>query len=238
MPREEADFLHDQGFSNENRSYKLFTFSRLRGRSEFNRDNQTLTFYNKVHFSLSSVLDDVIKKTANFLMLSHEFLLNGQPIQVDQISYESYPIHKSVIKVKALSPITVYSTFSRRNGQKITHYFNPEDKAFEHLIEENFVRKYEAYTKQSLPGDQLISFSPVRVGHRDKVVTRYKNIWITGWLGTYELKGEPEYLKFLLNAGLGAKNAMGMGMCIPIEESEEKKKRGKNNVVGTNYSCW
>ena len=46
----------------------------------------------------------------------------------------------------------------------------------------------------------------------DKVVTRYKDTWLTGWTGRYALSSAPETLTFLYNAGLGQRNTAGFGI--------------------------
>ena len=105
------------------------------------------------------------------------------------------------------SPLTVYST-DREFGR--IYYFNPEEKEFYERINENFYRKYEAYYG-------VRPFSPIQMEKIEeiparKLVTRYQGVYITGWYGTYELRGERKYLDFLYQAGLGSKNAQGFGM--------------------------
>ncbi|MBO8138272.1 MAG: CRISPR-associated endoribonuclease Cas6 [Desulfotomaculum sp.] len=219
FPQQEAAFLHDIGFQHQKRVYKLFTFSQLQGRSHYDKKNKTITFNDKIVLSISSILPNLIEKTANNLLLSKNLQIHGKEVEVKEVEFKDFTIpEKGIIHVKAVSPITVYSTFEKRDGSKITHYFKPGGKGvFEHLIEENFVRKYEVFTGEKLPKQALIGIKPLRVTDRDKVVTKYKGTWITGWLGEYELSGQPEHLRFLLSVGLGAKNSIGMGLCLPMD---------------------
>lgn len=219
LPQQEASHIHEHGFQHKNRLYKLFCFSRLQGdRTHYDKDTKKLTFHKMITLSISSIIPDIIEKVANSLMLSGSVQFHGQKITVDSINFEKLNVTQDVLVVKAVSPITVYSTFEKRNGSKITHYFTPFDKVFEHLIEENFARKYEAFTGESLEHEkELISITPIHVTKRHKVVTNYKKTWVTGWTGTYELKGRPEYLTFLLNTGISAKNSSGFGMVLPVK---------------------
>ncbi|MTI80794.1 MAG: CRISPR-associated endoribonuclease Cas6 [Firmicutes bacterium] len=217
FPQEEATFLHDIGFKHQKRVYKLFSFSQLQGRSNYDKKNKTITFADEVVLTVSSILQNLIEKTANNVLLSKNLQINGQKVNIQGIEFRDFTIPEDgVIHIRAVSPITVYSTYKRRDGRKATHYFKPEDRGvFEHLIEENFVRKYETFTGEKLPQQSLVGLKPVRVTERDKVVTRYKGTWITGWLGEYELSGRPEHLHFLLSVALGMKNSIGMGLCLP-----------------------
>lgn len=217
LPQKEATFLHEHGFQHQNRTYKLFVFSSLQSSNiTYDKETKKLTFYDKLYLSISSIIPDIVEKTANFLLLSEDLEMNGVSLKVESLEFDKLEVQDNEIVVRALSPITVYSTFERRDGSKITHFFSPFDKVFEHLLEENFIRKYEAfYNKPFAEEGQVLSVEPIQVDSRDKVVTNYKSTWITGWKGMYRLKAKPEYLSFLLNTGLGSKNSIGFGMIRP-----------------------
>lgn len=217
MPQEEATYLHEQGFQHQNRTYKLFVFSSLQSpKVIYDKLTRKLTFYDKVTLSISSIIPEIIEKTANFLLLSEDLQMSGQSLKVDSLEFDKLEVEDRELIVNAVSPITAYSTFERRDGSKITHYFTPQDKAFEYLIEENFIRKFEAFYNQPFEDEgQVLTIEPIQVNKWDKIVTNYKGTWITGWKGKYRLKAKPEYLTFLLNTGMGPKNSLGCGMVLP-----------------------
>lgn len=217
LPQEEAAYLHDQGFQHSNRTYKLFVFSSLQSpKVIYDKKTKKLSFHEKITLSISSIIPDIIEKTANSLLLSEDLQISGQHLKVDSLEFDKLRVQEGVLNVKAVSPITVYSTFERRDGSKITHHFTPRDKVFGHLIEENFIRKYEAFSKKPIEEQgQVLTVEPIQVNKWDKVVTNYKGTWITGWKGKYRLKAKPKYLSFLLNTGLGAKSSLGFGMVLP-----------------------
>ena len=218
LPQEEAAYLHDQGFQHQNRKYKLFVFSSLQSpNAAYDKKTKKLSFYENLSLSIGYIITGIIEKTANFLLLSEDLQINGVSLKVESLEFDKFEVQDNEIVVRSVSPITVYSTFERRDRSKITHYFSPFDKVFEHLLEENFIRKYEAFYNKSLEDEgQVLSVEPIQVDSRDKVVTNYKSTWITGWKGIYRLKAKPEYLSFLLNTGLGSKNSLGFGMIRPI----------------------
>ncbi|WP_340084434.1 CRISPR-associated endoribonuclease Cas6 [Siminovitchia sp. FSL H7-0308] len=219
FPQQEASYLHDQGYHYNNRTYKLFCFSKIKAKKTvYDNSTKKITFHDRISISISSILPELIEKTTNQILTTENLLLNGEKLTIDSIQFSQNSVTTNSLQVKANSPITVYSTYEKRDGSKITHYFSPHDPVFEHLIQENFARKYEAFTNESLEHEkELLSIRPVRVTNRDKVVTKYKNIWITGWTGIYEIKAKPEYLSFLLNAGLGSRNSSGFGFISPFQ---------------------
>lgn len=219
LPQEEASYIHDQGYQHNNRIYRPLCFSKISSpETTYDKRTRNLTFNNQIRLSISSIIPEIIEKTVNNIIISENLHIHGQRISVETVNFDKNIVTTSTLIVDAISPITVYSTFEKRNGTKITHYFTPRDKVFDHLIQENFARKYEAFTGESLENEkELLTIKPVHVNEKNKVVTNYKNIWITGWTGVYELQAKPEYLSFILNTGLSAKNASGFGMVVPAK---------------------
>lgn len=212
LPKRDANFLHDHGYSHGKRSFKGFTYSRIMGRPRFHSKDKTLTFRDEISLSIASFSHQFIEEIANNLLLAGEVSLHHTPLTVREISYDDHEINRDQIIVQAISPITVHQTFETRTGEKITHYFTPFDHLFSHLLEDNFARKFEALYDIKLPQKSLIRVKPLNVTNRDKVLTSYKGFWIEGWLGKYEVYGKAEYLSFILSTGLGSRNSMGHGM--------------------------
>ena len=61
---------------------------------------------------------------------------------------------------------------------------------------------------------------PLKVGRRDKYVTKYKGFYLSAWLGEYQLTGPRKNLDFLYQTGLGCRNSQGFGM-FEIKENED-----------------
>lgn len=229
LPSQDALYLHDVGYEYQNRIFKLFTFSNIQcDQIKYDKNTKNLVFYDKIQISISSILPEFIQKITNTLIHHDHFVLHRSKMRVGKIGFDENIAFSNCITVKALSPITVYSTYERRDGSKITHYFSPWDRVFEHLIEENFARKYQAFTGKSIEKKELIKVRPVRVTRKDKKVTNYKSTWITGWTGVYELEGEAEHLTFLLNTGLGSKNSIGFGFIRLLNKGVQEN--DKNNI--------
>lgn len=75
-------------------------------------------------------------------------------------------------------------------------------------VREDFEHKYTACFGER--SQSSIDILPI--GESKKVVTRYKDFWITAYHGKFQLCGESHYLQFLYDVGIGAKTSQGFGM--------------------------
>ncbi len=199
-----GDFLHNQGYYSENRQFKLFTFSELQGKYEI-RDGQIM-FRNRISFEVRSPDAGFIRRLERGL---REKGIRYGDRTMGRVStfLSDDAVEDEEIYVRMITPICVYSTDP---ATKRTWFYAPDEEPFYEQVEDNFVRKYEAYCGV-LPEEE-IEVLPVEVTARDKFVTRYKNFYISGWKGIYQLRGKRKYLDFLYQTGLGSKNSQGFGM--------------------------
>lgn len=204
-------FLHETGYQYEKRKFKAFTYSRLSGKSFYDQKRKQLIFEGPVTLYIGSAVSKFIQLLGQSLLLSDEFIFHQTKMTMEALQYEKEPeINGEKVKIKMLSPVTVYSTFKTAQGKKRTQYYNPYDPAFSSLIAENARKKYEAFHKKTYDGQVVIR--PVNVKIKDKVVTKFKNIYINAWNGIYELKAPQEVIRFLYDSGIGGKNSQGFGM--------------------------
>lgn len=201
---EYGSFFHDVGFLQKNRSFKMFTFSELNGKYEIK--DKKIIFYDKVSFEIRSpdvrfirILQEGFQK--NGITYGNNRISEVRPFLTDRT------IEEEEIWIKMITPICVYSTDP---VSKKTYFYEPDNPYFPRQVEENFMRKYQAY--YGVDPASGISLQPEEVFYGDKCVTKYKNFYISGWRGTYRLSGERKYLDFLYQAGLGSKNSQGFGM--------------------------
>lgn len=197
-----SSFMHDEGYSFDKRKYKLFTFGPLTGRYTISEKN--IIFYDEVSFEVRSIDSNMLRA------LSKEFADNGikylkhfiPKVDVKLVDKE---VEDEEIRICMLSPVCVYST---QNGKTV--YYAPHENEFALKLNENFKRKYFAYT--GVEPDSDITLEIVSLHPKDKYVTKYKGIYINAWKGKYLLRGKRKYLDFLYQTGLGSKNSQGFGM--------------------------
>jgi CRISPR-associated endoribonuclease Cas6 len=120
-----SNWLHEKGHAYELRRFKLFTFSRLFGKSSVEKGR--MTFDGPAHFYHSSVDAEVLGSLAEHLLREPEVRLGNSRCRVEEVSVEPAPDlsgHETV-SLKASAPITAYSTLTTGEGRKKTHYYAP-----------------------------------------------------------------------------------------------------------------
>lgn len=203
-----STFLHDEGYMVQNRSLRLFVFSRLLGNFKIHRPAQTITFGPQVTLWIASPLENFCLSMVRNIMRRGDLHLGSHILRGVTFNSLTPKINSDSIIVYTRSPVTVYSTLLRPDGRKYTVYFQPGDPDYDHLITENLKRKYFAVNHQPAP-DGAISVQPQSQMKRNIVI--YKDFIIKGYSGKLLLKGPPELLQIALDAGLGAKNSQGFG---------------------------
>jgi len=199
-----SDFLHDQGQQYNGRGYKMFCYSDLKGK--FTIRDKRICFLDTIKLEIRSIDEELIIRLEE--AVNKRGVCFGDVVEMlTRVQREDKKIEVGALKIKMISPITAYQTVP---DTKWTRYYNPLEEEFEGLIQRNFQRKYTAYTGRE-PGG-TISLKAVSVGEQDRCVTEFKQNKIRAWYGTYMLRGRPEYLNFLYQTGLGAKNGQGFGM--------------------------
>jgi CRISPR-associated endoribonuclease Cas6 len=118
------------------------------------------------------------------------------------------------VRVKTLSPITVYSTLYTPEKKRKTYYYSPQEPGSSTQIINNLAKKLEAFHggKVEIPEPKGATVRSVYVTNRHLSIINYKGTIIKGWRGIYELDLPEPYLSMALDAGLGAKNSQGFGM--------------------------
>ena len=150
-------------------------------------------------------------KLFNFSLLrGNSRVMNRQIIFRDYVEWE--------IRSPDIYMMRLLESAFRNKETKKTYFYSPEEAAFPEQVNDNFVRKYTAC--YGIPPDSGIEIETVKVRRRDKYVTKYKEFYLSGWLGEYRLTGERKYLDFLYQTGLGSRNAQGFGM---FEESPQRE---------------
>jgi len=208
ISRELADFLHNKGFEHGKRKFKMFVFSRVFS-EKIKIHEDKIKFGNKVYFFISSPLKEFLSQFAEHLIKRSEFKIFNNNLILREVFVLPIIEPESKIKIKMLSPLTVYSTFLK-NKKKKTYYYSPYEKEFEVLIKENLKKKYESFYKEKRNFDFKIK--PLRVNKNSEKIIIYKGTVIKGWLGTYEIESEKDIIKFAYDTGLGSKNSQGFGM--------------------------
>lgn len=209
-------YLHEHGFPLEKRRFKLFTFSRLLGRSaRYDGATGRLILTPPLRLVICSPIPFILQELGNGFLQQGQVRLGDARLEVKEMAVASPRASSSSVRVRMLSPVVMYSTAKSESGRSYTYYYSPFEPRFGELIGANLAKKHLLiYGRRA----EVSSFNirPAEVSENDLKITRYKDIIIKGWLGEYYLSGEPELLQVALDAGLGAKNSQGYGCCALV----------------------
>ena len=213
-----AQALHDEGIPQGKRHLKLFTFSRLLGPCRVK--GGWLEPRGPLRLVIASPMVPFLESFALHLVTNANLRLGPARFAMGSVEVELQQPYRSPVLIRALSPITVYSTLRTADGRKKTYYYAPQEPEFERLVLSNLRRKVLAWTGEDIPEDGA-SFRPYRVSTRDQHVVLYKGTVIKGWTGLYELQAPEPYFRMALDAGLGSKNSQGFG-CVEVWEPRQE----------------
>lgn len=207
---EYAERLHDEGYAGGGRIFRLFTFSRLMGSYRLDRQKGTISFSGPVRLVIASPMKEFCEQVTSVLVQEGRLQLGSQRVEVEKVEAEAPRITSSAVEVSTLSPITVYSTFDKPEGGRYTCYFDPREGAFSEQIHENLTRKWEAVHGEPYAGPKT-KIEPL--GKPRQHILRYKGTVIKAWSGRFRLQGDQALMQVGIDAGFGAKNAQGFGLC-------------------------
>lgn len=203
---EYAELLHDTAYGG-NSKYKFFTFGELSGKSSFH--DKKLYFDGNIGLEIRSVSDEFIQILKESILETGQIRIGRNILDIGHMEIHDYKITDSVINIRTVTPIIAKDKTEDRK----TIYYSPKEVLFLRRVREDFENKYIACCEET----PCSTIDILPVGESKKVVTNYKNTWITAYKGNFQMCGEPRHLQFLYDVGLGAKTSQGFGMFDVIE---------------------
>ncbi|GMG97778.1 CRISPR-associated endoribonuclease Cas6 [Tepidimicrobium xylanilyticum] len=207
-----AYFLHEKGFQNQKRTFKMFSFSRLKGSYTLDKKDDLIKFDGPVKLTISSHYDEFSNSIGNGFLRRQRVRLGNNNLEVRELAVEREMVNSEEIRVYALSPISVYITLLRKDGRKFTYYFNPKEDEFSQIISNNLKNKYRAFYSKEPPEGE-VKIKPI--GLSKLAVVNYKGFIIKGYTGKFLMKGDSLLLQLGVDTGLGSKNSQGFG-CVKL----------------------
>ncbi len=201
-----AEFLHEKGYLNNKRSFKMFTFSNVKGKYKINKKKKEIVFEDQIELLVSSPIEKFCRTFASNMLIKEEHILNNQQIEIVSIEVKEHK--RSFEKLRLLSPIVMYSTIKKENGKKYTYYYRPGDAEYNELITNNLRKKYKSYYNKE-PDNGLVKIMPIN-NLRFNLV-KYKGFIIKGYTGLIKISGPKDLVKLGMETGLGSKNSQGFG---------------------------
>jgi CRISPR-associated endoribonuclease Cas6 len=221
-----GNWLHENGFIDGNKKFKLFTFSRLRIPKYKQFKDRLIILSNELHFELSFFPVKITEAFISGAFQKRNFSIGDKESKVSfsiqGIEARKEPAFIRNMKFKAQSPILV--TTKEHKNQKYAQFLRPDEDNYKEKIKNNLIRKYAAicsYNKKEMVLHHANGFTfecisvPRKKGVDIKVHTEDES-HIIGYEYEFSIGGPSELLKTGYYAGFGEKNSLGFGCCEVI----------------------
>lgn len=216
-----AKKLHEKGFVVGEKTFKLFTFSRIETKDAFVDFKSKRIFLNNPYIKLqvSSPIDEFLKNFVFGTFTQQIFRIDKSDFVLDSAETIEETEITEEMSFRALSPVTE----SIRNDKNEAVYLLPKD-AWSEIITRNLQRKYEALYGKTLPDAKVEwkwneeYFADERKQKKAEKLIDIKGIKVRGWLAPFSVKGDRELIKLGYETGFGNKNSQGFGMVEILEQ--------------------
>jgi len=226
-----AEWLHREGYVNDYKQFKLFSFSRLLV-PEFSIEGDRM----RIRSSESGLIVSFYPIQSLEYFVSG--LFNNQSISIGDKKAKAEFIVRTVEKVpepefkadmefKTLSPVLISYKYSKK--QRYARYMHPGDELYGDLLVKNLSSKYHAfYAKEKVSdtgiatGDGLLD-NTENINYSFELLSKPKSRLVTiksgtpqesklrGYLYRFRLRVPKELIRLGYYAGFGEKNSLGFG---------------------------
>jgi CRISPR-associated endoribonuclease Cas6 len=215
-----AQWLHDEGFMANGRSFKLFTFSKLLIPSYRLEGDRLLLDGNGIGLEISFAPIKIMEHFITGLFL-HQKISIADPksrayFVVTEVQALPEPDFHPRMRFRCQSPLLV-STM--REGDRYAQYLAPDDKSYPALLEQNLKNKYTAIHNEEIrtkgglkmkvlnrPKRKMVKVKPGQKGEVKLIAYQYD----------FEIEAHPKLIEIGYHAGFGEKNSLGFGCCRVI----------------------
>lgn len=197
-----ASFIHDIGYGSRNSPFRLFTFGKIKG--DYTIKDKKMWIAGDIQIEIRSASEDFCNILKEALLALQNIKLFNIELRIKMIEIDHYTVTKNDVKIITSSPIVA----RKSNEQHKSFYFSPVEEEFQLLINRNFRNKFYAYSNHETDAEINLT----TLNNPQKVVTKYKETWITAYCGKFLLTGEAWALDFLYQTGIGSHSSQGFGM--------------------------
>jgi CRISPR-associated endoribonuclease Cas6 len=213
-----AEWLHNKGFSEDNKQFRLFTFSNLIvPQREIIKDRLVIKS-DRVDLIISTLPEETIQHFVSGVFRDRDFTLgdrvSGVGFRIDAIEALPIPKFTGEMSFRSLSPVFVSD---RIEGQRYARYLAPDHKGYIQLMANNLKEKLKVFTGQESTFDTgnttftLLS-QPRQKGITIKTGTPQQSKLI-GYQYNFKIKADAALLRMGYYCGFGEKNSLGFGCC-------------------------
>jgi CRISPR-associated endoribonuclease Cas6 len=220
-------WLHQQGYTLENKRFKLFTFSDIFIRPRWKRFGDRIAIYSgRSELQLSFYVDEAVEHFIIGLFQNQRFSLGDRRskagFEVQTVERLADPEFTPEMSFRTLSPICLSRTISDKNHAE---YIYPHDSDYPVYFFDNLLYKYMAVTEEEISFEtvkaEMQQRQPFTLEVLDDPVSRLIKIRadtpqetsVRGYFYRFKITAPVELLELGYHAGFGEKNSTGFGFC-------------------------
>lgn len=229
--KEFTEFLHDVGYKNAGKTYKLFSFALRFDKFRIKYDVITLLEQSCQLIISSPLIKEFIQNIVigSFHEQKIEVVDNRikTVFNIEQIETLPEPQLNTEEKFIMLSPL-ILSTKVKNNDRLEQYYFRYNDPISEinRVLNNNLLNKYELLYNKKYEGDGVtLKWDKKYINKMERVKKRitkkvtirkdeHLKIDLIGNQLPFEIKGDKELIKVGYDCGFGEKNSLGFGLAV------------------------
>ena len=217
-----SSWLHNNGFSVENKRFKLFVFSNLlfADAKPIHNTDRLAIFSDTATLYLSFLPERSTEEFIKGIFLEKEFSIGDKKskvhFRVQSVELLPSPALKEEMVFQTLSPVVV----SVKNDEGRISYLSPETEGYSRMLLNNLKEKYKAFYKKPFEGSEEFEFELLSEP-KSKLITIKANTEeetkVRGFNYRFRLRADKEFIDIIINSGLGEKGSSGFGYCQTID---------------------
>jgi len=223
-----AAFLHDKGYPELHKNYKLFSFALAFEKFKIINEELILLSPKVTLYITSPLIDDFLK---NFVIgafhndkisiTSHYTIIRFSIKQIEALPKQNF---RQRMDFRMISPI-VFSTGREHNGEMKQYFLRHTDSEdINRVLTMNLISKYKLIHKREYTGGGLeLEWDQEYIDRKKRVSTKVtinenalNSVDVIGIRAPFSLRGSPELIETGYEAGFGEKNSMGFGLAEVI----------------------
>ena len=221
-----SKWLHDHGYGEGVRKFKLFCFSRFFFPKFEVMGDRLKILSDFVSLQISFAMDKSVEPFVYGLFEKNHFQIADSQSTTDFSirSIECLPsiVFQSTERFKLLSPLCLSVLNESRNTAT---YLSPDDPNYGTYLKSNLLNKYQSvhtdFDSTNIPFSFRI-LSPFKSSLNSIKKGNAQETRIRGYLFDFEISTLPELIQFSYQTGFGEKNSMGFGF---VERKKSWKKK-------------
>jgi|WetSurMetagenome_2_1015567.scaffolds.fasta_scaffold29263_1 CRISPR-associated endoribonuclease Cas6 len=219
-----SHWLHDTGYTRQNRKFKLFTFSNLYPEKYKVEGDRLKLLSDQVSLVASFYLPAAVEHFITGLFRAQEFSLGDTVSSVDfgvsRIEKLPEVDFGKEMKFRTVSPVVI--SISESGESRHARYLSPLEEQYSDLLAGNLVNKYIALAEggiEVLKGTGVDHEVALKVlGQPRQKLIKIKagtaeQVFLKGYLFDFMLRAPAELMRIGYYGGFGEKNSLGFGCC-------------------------